>query len=439
MKLFEFITNIFKVQEEVKELNNESIIDYTREFISENTYRFNSECSDSLNLFKKKINELKDNISLLENAEIPKAPPTDEKAKLIILDNRNAYIRHLKGFLNEIEIDKFELENFPEFYTKFNYLINEFGKKTERNFYIVHTTLKESSNVASSLKQADEILKEIKERYDKFRLVEVYEIKNKVNLYLKSQDEGTIAVKQRKAIDEKLKQIDDKRLELAKKIDEIRTSPKFIEVIELKKRKSEIDSRIKELRQKALEQFMPLDKALKKYSKLNKEFLVAKYSEEPFEALVLDEELKIVEYLKNIKDDILTLDLDEKKMERALNTIELLSSEKLKQLQEEYNKIASEHKMLRNKITYNQMEEKANMLQTELDNIIENQKLLRKKLSELNERTVVNENELKNEIVSKLKGFNREVVFKEVKADSIPEEVVQDDSTSLSIQESINI
>jgi len=73
MKLFEFITNIFKVQEEVKELNNESIIDYTREFISENTYRFNSECSDSLNLFKKKINELKDNISLLENAEIPKA------------------------------------------------------------------------------------------------------------------------------------------------------------------------------------------------------------------------------------------------------------------------------------------------------------------------------------------------------------------------------
>jgi len=136
--------------------------------------------------------------------------------------------------------------------------------------------------------------------------------------------------------------------------------------------KETILASIREHNAKIVHAFSVMERPLRKLTRVVMEDneVLKKYIENPVEALVNDNELKIVNLLKKLEHNInnYTLDLKDKKREKVLETVKGLTEEFLREFINKHNELEDKFKKLDDAINENEALKMENKLSYELSN-----------------------------------------------------------------------
>ncbi|MFH1210981.1 MAG: hypothetical protein V1645_03620 [archaeon] len=321
---------------------------------------------DNLQQVEQTKKELGENIKALEKVEVK--DQVQKKIKDVVEGNVPAYTRAVEIFLEKINVpEEINSQTLASFYETTQSELDQFGKRTARNFAIMQTLIgQELAATAKNLKKIDELSKNImkeakkleKTEKTKKKIEELKEAKRKEKenreLIKNYENEKENLTKEEGETESKIKELE--KSNAAKELKELKQ-----ELINHEASKNELDSAILSL-------FSPLQKAFKRY---NNQFFIKKVDEYINDAagtLKQDNELEIKKYLEDIKKMIEEgkIDLKEDKKKKALESIEMLSEEYMEAFLKESKNIEEETKSVEEKIKNNTYEQEKEELKNKL-------------------------------------------------------------------------
>lgn len=315
----------FGKKAELEEVRLEEAENWLDQKISERFNNFNNSIMALFSDIKSKKDELKTNMTELEKAQLMN-PNIPLKAKEVMEGNRGAYIRKLGYFLEQLALpDEKEYENILDFSTNFSSSLNEFGKNTSKNFYVLNEFFAtDVKKIAQNIREFDLIVNELRKQVEKgpigFGRIKG-ELKNiKEKIALKEDLNEKI-----KAIESEIENIKNKIKNSEEALKAKEENNEFKSYYALEKEKGKILISIKEHKANFLNIFGTFEKALKKYERVSvDEAVVHGYLVDPISTLINDKEFKVLELLKRLEENIGSLDLKDDKKKRTLELIKKL-------------------------------------------------------------------------------------------------------------------
>ncbi len=367
--MLEFLKKLFK--KEKVELSLEELpswLDRKEDEMSENLREFlpekYEEIKDLLESLQKKAEEL-------EEAEVKEEEKIRSKVKHVVLSHRRSYTDMLRRFLESIEVPaSADYKDAMRFYKDTQEKITDFSKSTVKSYRaVMHLFADNAEAITGSLKELDTKLKTIKELVEKSRLNDIEKAENMLNnikkdTSLKSELEKEITQKK-----ENLEDIRKKQETVSKEIESLKHGAEFNK---LKKDKEELEAtenKLNELRTRVINLFSPLEAALKKYKRvaLENEAVVASYLDDPFSALLKDENLTILKILENLSQNLDLLDMKDSKRKKTSEAISSISPPVLTGIKQAYISLQEKKKSAAYEIDSNEISSKIEEKQSELD------------------------------------------------------------------------
>ena len=326
MGIFSFLKGLGKEEEIEKEPEDLVLTDIDARINS-----FSKNVLDNLDQelvdIRKKIDEektkIKKNLLLMEEKE-PENKNLPERARGIIDGNKKSYAIKIKGFIEIINIPE-DIKDVPNFCDGFNESLDNFGKKTIKNFGVLQQFFGDNTkaisisinNINSSVKKAKEIvessdvesMKELRDNLD--------DINKTIEMKEQIKKEIEIAKEKKKKYDVDLK-------ERKTKIKSLETGDKHKSFVELSTKEESLKKELKEVEHQLSSDFLYILPSLKKYERLTLDFaLVKDYMKNHSKALQKDEDIKIVGVLDKIQGSIKNgkLELKDKKKDRMLKAL----------------------------------------------------------------------------------------------------------------------
>jgi hypothetical protein len=267
------------------------------------------------------LRNVKEAIAKLEKAEL-RNPNIPERAKHFMQGNREQFIRLTNKFIENIFIPK----DGPDI-SQIDLLFHQYAQNAARPATILLEFFgEEVKKLRSAMASIEEKIVGVKKTQ-----AQKDSIKKTGDLIQKIEDiknEKETTEKQQAEFQTQLQQLTNKRDTLKKEKEEFTKRPEYAQV------KDDIISSAKE-RQEAEQDitglFLALSDAIKKYAHKIKNEKIAKYAENPFEALIKDYSLAILKYKEDIAKAVTSgeLELKPEKTQKALEAIKQLTKEKL--------------------------------------------------------------------------------------------------------------
>jgi exonuclease SbcC len=185
---------------------------------------------------------------------------------------------------------------------------------------------------------------------EKQKLEKLEEIRNKIGEYYNSDKKIEELKTQIKKEKQKLKEIFLKKEKTEFKIKQIKNGTSYQELKEVEAKSSENEEKNQKMISDYLTHFSNLDKALKKYKKKTlkeNEEVIEKYEQDPVEALIEDDDLKIIEILQKMKKELPKLEIKDKKAKKTEKIIDTTTKEYLEEKRKEINEIKEEAGVLK--------------------------------------------------------------------------------------------
>jgi len=272
------------------------------------------------------------------------------RVKSLVLHNKTAYIEHVRHLLSRLkkEIDlvgkEYDLESIEKFVLNADNHIDVFSKQSFKSFHVTSELIgKELENVTRCISEISGIIKEINS-IDKEKAKTVDRIKKsmesiaeKEKLIKNFNDEIANMKKEKQNITESIHEAEKKNMEI-KGSDEWKKKHDIMKSIESLNEKLENNS------SSLSGMFSSIEKALKKWAWKEKNKKAEAYLENPANALRQDIDFEIVDILEKVKEGIEkdSLELDEKRKEKLLRSIESITKEKLASFIKEEERIKEE-------------------------------------------------------------------------------------------------
>ena len=352
--MLRFLKNIFAKKEAERE---EVALDKLGNWFEGNTKGIFNSLDEKTGHAKSKIrDEIKkcaENLEILKNAEL-KNPNIPIRAKQAMEGNREAYIKRIEIFLNNINLNKTDYDELMDFCRNFSEELDILARSTLKSYHILQQFLaNESSAIALNIKNMDNFVKELKNSIADSSLENIESIKNEIsNLKIKIKRKDDL----KEELDNKLKDIVElkkSKESLEEEIANFKKSGDFVNFLEFQGKRELIKKEIENHKDNFLHSFSILEKAFKKFSRIAFEDkkTVEDYASFPLNALMKDSEFKIIKILANLEKNIYgnKLDLDEKKRQKSLDEIKKLDKEFFisflkahNELKEKLNKINKE-------------------------------------------------------------------------------------------------
>ena len=237
--------------------------------------------------------------------------------------------------------------------------MDEIGKNSAKSYYTVqHLFSEEVAAIAKDLKEIASNVKRIKDYKVEKKISMIDDINERIYLL-----KGSITKKSEfeKAIleqDKRLEQMDKDILKLDEDKKALETGEEFTS---LKKDKGELEfvqSNIVKERNKIVDLFSGLESAFRKYQRISLDKTIDSYAENSMLALMADEDLKIMGLLKGMRKSLDSMDIKDKKREKVLANLDLITEEKLKDLVKEVKRLNSDKKIVEDRIDSNMINEK---------------------------------------------------------------------------------
>ncbi|MBW3016083.1 hypothetical protein KY309_00550 [Candidatus Woesearchaeota archaeon] len=266
----------------------------------------------------------------LEKAEL-RNPNVPERAKHYMQGNREQFIKLTNKFLENLFIPKDETDT-----SQLNLLFHQYAQNITRPSAILTEFFgEEVKKIRGALAKIEEKIVEI--RKIQTQKQEIEKIKEKIQTIENIEKEQEEIKKQKEEYQEKLQQATNKRETLKKEKEEFTSRPEYLKI------KEDIVSSAKE-RQEAEQEitglFLALSDPIKKYAHKTKNAKIAKYAEQPLDALIKDYSLSILKHKKELENAITKgeLELKPERTQKALEALKQLTKEKLSEMIHRYAK-----------------------------------------------------------------------------------------------------
>ena len=328
--MFNFLKKLFK-ETKVSEDVNIELSDIASWFEAESKKLIestNKEIEPILDELKAKIKETEDKVEALKNAELSN-PKISEREKQFMEGNRTAYMKAVKNFLNEILLVN-DIKMLYEYYKEFDVKLNSFAKSTGRSYYILQEFFgTESSKIASNINNINKSISRIKELIGQ-RNIGSLDLVKLLIMKLKNKEEI------RKKLEDSLERNESIKEDAGRRLNKLKEENNEIENSDDKKNLTKLlDDKInavnekKELEREYLYQISFLRKAISKYARImiGEIKILNKYATSPIEAVFFDKDLRVIEILKSMSNNIRNnqIAFDEKKKEKVLAVLSKLN------------------------------------------------------------------------------------------------------------------
>ena len=270
-------------------------------------------------------------LTLLAEAQLMNAA-LPEKERQIMLGNREAYIRSLTNFLDQLTIpDESSHDRITGFCMAYIEQMQQLAKSSVRNYVLLKEFFAhEVADIAEQLRAMEQVVAELRNT----TLTTIVAIKKKINeleAAMQHHDGFSENIKKEKRaiiVLESMSGAAEQHMQMLK------NSKPYQELEMLQKQMAALKGKIKNHQDNLAKAFSVLARPLKKYSHQYPEEarLFEAYLANPGEALLTDTNLLIVEGLNRLRSTILTgqLGLDDKEKQDALARTNELSVEHLK-------------------------------------------------------------------------------------------------------------
>ncbi len=366
-----------------------------------------------LKQINKTAEEARENSRILKSARL-KNENIPDRAMQVMQGNRDAYIKAVSLFLDQLKTpSSVTIGSINDFLTRFEENLDHFTKTSSRSYYVLQEFFgKESGVIAQNIKRIDAIARSLLDN-DYRKINSIREKIGEIDDFLEMRKNAADQIEDEMANYNSIKAAYQ---ETQDRIDKIEQSRDYRELRELEKEKKGVEEQIKANEEGLKNLLSPLEKSMKKYSKMaaEGEHLLNDYLESPVEALLKDSSLRILEVLKKMKEAVSSgqLDLKEKKKEKTLEAIDSITSDRL-------NEYAAKHKELKDSLDklkkresintaaqkLSELQYKLSHLKGQLDRSASQIEKLKKQMekSDLREKLSEIENEVKDVLSVRLK------------------------------------
>ncbi len=283
-----------------------------------------------------KIRDIKEEL-ILKLDELKEAKIEEKNQQIInrVESNRDSYIHQTKMMLRTIEKPENEIKEIDRFIEKTTNEIKEFAKRSSKSFQITKYLIgKELEEVTGKIKEITEQLKFLENKNKELEKIE--ELNKKIFGISEKTDKEKLLKIELLDTEKEIEELTKEKKEKEQEIHETEEGEKYHLYLQVKENIKLSEQDLEELRSKLINLFSPIQKALRKYSKISLEpRIVEEYEQNPYFALLEDENLKIITILEEIKKTLDKLNIEEDKMNKIKEAMINITKEKLEQIKQE--------------------------------------------------------------------------------------------------------
>ena len=349
---------------------------------------------------KDEVLKTKDNLVVLGSARLQN-PKISIREIQFMEGNRKAYILGVNNFLRGIDLEEKDYSAFLEFCNNFNARLEKFGASTIKSYRILQEFFAhESRDIALNIKNFDSLIKGLGNAIKNVDIAKINQIKLEISEIQKS-------ITQKSALEELIKEKKDLRQRLGtnkenveKEIETLMKSREYASLNELRANKEVVLAKIREHNSKVVHAFSVIERPLKKLTRvlIEDNNLLTRYMDNPVDALISDNNFKIIGLLQKLEKNInnYTLEFKDKKREKVLETLNGLTNEFFTDFVNKYTELNEELEKLEKGVRESEALKKENKLRYELSNVKDN-------LEKLNNEIEFNKKELDKIDIDKMK------------------------------------
>ncbi|MBU0536449.1 MAG: hypothetical protein KKE20_05760 [Nanoarchaeota archaeon] len=301
----------------------------------------------------------------LSNDKIP------ERAIQIMEGNRDAYIKSVSLFLDQIKTPTaVNMGHITEYLSRFEDNLNYFTKTSSRSYYVLQEFFKdESGSIAQYIKRIDAISRSLLDN-DYKKVNSVSEKISEVQDFLEMRKKASDLIEEEKT---NYSSINAMKRDTEDKIEKLHQSRDFRDLQEIDAEKKKVEKELKTNEMDLISLFSPIEKSMKKYSKIafDGDDILKAYLESFIKALMRDENLLIVDVLGRMRDSVVQdqLELKDKKKERTLEALNLITRERLRQYSQKHYELVDSLGKLKRRENINTASQKLNELNYKLTHL----------------------------------------------------------------------
>jgi predicted nucleic acid-binding Zn-ribbon protein len=257
----------------------------------------------------------------LENAELQN-PNIPERAKHFMQGNRDQFVKLTNRFVENLNVPK----EAPDF-SQNELFFQQYAQNTARPGAILSEFIgEEVKEIRKYIAETESRLHELKQH--QLKKEQFSAITSMIRQMNTIKEERSAAENQKKEFEEQLQQLKNKHESLKKEKEDFTSKPEYIsvkeDIINTARERQESERAITDI-------FLSLSDAIKKYAHQIKNEKIAKYADNPLNALIHDYTLGILKHVPDIKKaiDAGELELKPERVQKALDSLKQLTKENL--------------------------------------------------------------------------------------------------------------
>gem|GEM_PF-4855487 len=310
----------------------------------------NSRLKETNQKISQEIEQARSNINSLNEAKLMN-PDIPERAKHFMQGNRDAYSKKTSLFLDKISAPD-TVQNFPVFYSAVQNELKELMQGTAKSFQILQEFFaNESRQVMASIGNIGKEANLFKQAFDDAGLHILDDTKKAI---VDFQTKLKLKTALEKDLENAQKELEEHTAEITKLKEDIELLQKDRDLNALKDAFKKIQAKIEETRGRITTPFSVINPALRKFERITyrHRLLVQGYIESPLDALMKDLHLSILKALHDLELAIMNsrIELKDKKKDRTLETLKLLTKEYLGSFLTEYGQAKQEQDKIRKQL-----------------------------------------------------------------------------------------
>ncbi|MBW2972984.1 hypothetical protein KY346_01175 [Candidatus Woesearchaeota archaeon] len=347
-----FLKKLFSKEPEVQteEIELANLSSWFEEKTKPKIEELNSLLKETNQKISQEIEQARSNINALNEAKLMN-PDIPERAKHFMHGNRDAYSKKINLFLDKIYAPD-TVHNFPVFHSAVQNELKELMQGTAKSFQILQEFFANESRQAMA--GVGNISKEINSFKQAFDNAGLHILDDTKKAIVDFQTKLKLKTALEKDLENAQKELDDHTAEIAKLKEDIALLQKDKELNALKDSLKKIQAKIEETRERITTPFSVINHALRKFERITyrHRLLVQGYIESPLDALMKDLHLSILKALHDLEMAVMNnkIDLKDKKKDRTLETLKLLTKDYLGSFLTEYGQAKQEQDKIRKQL-----------------------------------------------------------------------------------------
>jgi len=324
---------------------------------------FEAEATNVMKEIAASKNEILPLLEKLKNAELrnENIPP---KERHFMEGNRLSYIKAVNAFLSKLnEPDEISDSTAKIFLAEYEEVSEDFRKSSMRPGQITNHFFGDiMKHITEQLVAIDKCSKGLFALMKSDSMKAVAETRSKISLIQSEIEKNETLLKELEESEKGYEDIRRERAVFERRVISIKKNSTFLQLAEFNSLLKKTEEEMKMLDAEFIDNFLQIEKALKKFSKSDDDALISQYIEDPVTAVINDPDLRIVEILNKASEALRSgaLEIEDKKKEKLVEKMASLDKEK-------FTKFVIAHNDLTLKISDINRRMKQNNSQRELD------------------------------------------------------------------------